>query len=87
MFFRLRRAEIASAVPGCSTKNIITQRKFLRKFSEGRHMSAALNFFKNFYYFLKNRGKWGDCPLQSALRTASPKGKPRRTAVCLFEIF
>ena len=32
MFFRLRRAEIASAVPGCSAENIITQRKFLRKF-------------------------------------------------------
>ena len=77
MFFRLRRAEIASAVPGCSTKNIITQRKFLRKFSEGRHMPRKRNFLKIFISFLKNRRKWGG-PLQSALRTASPKRKPRK---------
>lgn len=71
MFFRLCRAEIASAVPGCSTKNIITQRKFLRKFSEGRHMPRKRNFLKIFISFLKNRRKWGGgCPLQSAARTA-----------------
>ena len=85
MFFRLRRAEIASAVPGCSTKNIITQRKFLRKFSEGRHMPRKRNFLKIFISFLKNRRKWGGVlfsPLcgqlscRSCLETAARQEKP-----------
>ena len=84
MFFRLCRAEIASAVPGCSTKNIITQRKFLRKFSEGRHMPRKRNFLKIFISFLKNRRKWGGVlfsPLCGQLPRRGSRGG--RLSVCL----
>ena len=77
MFFRLRRAEIASAVPGCSTKNIITQRKFLRKFSEGRHMPRKRNFLKIFISFLKNRRKWGGVSSSVRFADSFPEGGSR----------
>ena len=82
MFFRLCRAEIASAVPGCSAENIITQRKFLRKFSEGRRMPRKRNFLKIFISFLKNRRKWG---VSSSVRFADsfPKEEAKEDG-CLF---
>ena len=80
---------LVSAVSGRSIVNIITQKEIRRKSSTDRRMSVLLNFLKSFYYFLKNRGKWGErivlfsplCGQLSCLETAARQEKPKGEAL------